>query len=227
MDYAAPALEPGEAVMKGAWGVLERLHRRVRDRPAELALASESHWDRAIPFVDASYSRFFSEAHLPTTAVAFPEFRQTSCIVGHYDRAMVNNCVRYGHVVNLEMRCLHGDASDAPDLAGYVREVLALRRQLSSVLWDSRLAELSEVGLEIEADEGLHWSVHKSLRSSGGALVLNHFKEASLKGHVRLDGVTGDVRLYRPGERPEAISSTTDVEVPHDSLVVLAWEASK
>ena len=103
---------------------------------------------------------------------------------------MVNNCIRYGHVVNLEMRCLHGDASDAPELARYVGTVLSLRRELSSVLWDSRLIEPIEVGLELDTDEGLHCSVHRSLGAAGGAVVMNHFQTAPLKGHLKL-GVTG------------------------------------
>jgi Domain of unknown function (DUF6259) len=223
MDYA-PGLPfgPDEAVMKGSWAVLEGLYGGLS---SGVALASESHWDRAMPFVDASYARFFSEDHLPTTAVTFPEFRQTSCVVGAYDRAMVNNCIRYGHIVNLEMRCLHGDASDAPDLAGYVREVLALRRQLSPVLWDSRLVEAEEAGVEIDADEALHWSVHRSTGSPGGAVVLNHFKGTPLKGRVKLAGAGREVRLFRPGEQPEAVQGAADVEVGPEGLVVLAWGA--
>lgn len=227
VDYAA-GLSAGadEAVMKGSWSVLERLHRRVAARPGELALAGESHWDRALPFIDASYSRFFSETHLPTTAVAFPEFRQTNCVVGKYDVSMVNNCIRYGHVVNLEMRCLHGDASDAPELARYVGTVLSLRRELSSVLWDSRLIEPIEVGLELDTDEGLHCSVHRSLGAAGGAVVMNHFQKAPLKGHLKL-GVTGhEMRLIRPGEPAEIVGADLDVSVAPDELLIITWGAA-
>ena len=228
VDYT-PGLPvaPGEAVMKGCWTVLERLHRQVEVRPGELALAGEAHWDRAMPFIDASYSRFFSETHLPTTAVAFPEFRQTNCIVGKYDRSMVNNCVRYGHIVNLEMGCLHGDASDAPELARYVSTVLSLRRQLSSVVWDSRLAEPIEVGLELEADEHLHSSVHRSLGSRGGAVVLNHFQSVPLKAHLKLGAVDDEVRLFRPGEPPEVVGTEVDLSVAPDELMIIAWGAGQ
>ena len=228
VDYA-PGLPAGadEAVMKGAWTVLERLYRQVVARPGEVALAGESHWDRAMPFIDASYSRFFSETHLPTTAVAFPEFRQTSCIVGKFDRSMVNNCVRYGHVINLEMGCLHGNASDAPELAGYVNTVLSLRRQLSPVLWDSRLAEPAEVGLELETDESLHCSVHRSLGQAGGAVVLNHFQTVPLKGHLKLGSLEGELRLFRPGEPAEVVGTEVDVSVAPDELVVIAWGAAQ
>lgn len=226
VDYASGLpVGPDEGVMKGTWAVLEGLHRQAMGRPEELAFAGESHWDRAMPFIDASYSRFFSESHLPTTAVAFPEFRQTNCVVGAYDRAMVNNCVRYGHIVNLEMRCLHGDASDAPDLARYVKEVLSLRRQLASVLWDSRPAEPHEVGLEMDADEGLHYFVHRSLGSAGGALVLNHFQPRSLGGRMKLN-VDGELRVFRPGQPSEELPSSSDVTVAPDELVVIAWGAA-
>ncbi len=123
------------------------------------------------------------------------------------------------------MRCLHGDASDAPELARYVGTVLSLRRQLRPVLWDSRLAQPVEVGLEWEADEGLHFSVHRSLGAAGGAVVMNHFQRVPLKGHLKLGEKGAEMRLFRPGEPPEAVGPDIDVSVGPDELVIIAWGA--
>ncbi len=129
-------------------------------RSPRFCLASETHWDRAISFVDASYSRFFSREHLPTVGYTFPEFWQSCCITGHYDYAMINNCLRYGHLVTVEARCLHGSAADAPKLAAYVKEALRLRRDLWETLWHSRV--VGPTGVEVTGDGDVLHGLHRS-----------------------------------------------------------------
>ena len=129
IDYE-PLLPPprGQTMTAGALRTLRAFLEEARAENPRFRLAAEYYWDRTVPFVDAFYSRFFSEEHLPTTARAFPEYRQSCCVTGHRDRGLVNNCLRYSHVVNVEARCLHGSADDAPELGAYVGEVLTMRR---------------------------------------------------------------------------------------------------
>jgi hypothetical protein len=102
IDYnPSVPLPRASALMQGTWETLRDFLAQARARNPRFCLASETHWDRAIPFVDACYARFFSREHLPTIGYTFPEFRQTCCITGHYDYGMVNNCLRYGHIVNV------------------------------------------------------------------------------------------------------------------------------
>src|SRR5207237_1006080 len=83
----------------------------------DFAIASETHWDRAFPYVDASYARYFGADHLPTVDYTFPEFRATCCVTGPADFGLVNNCLRYRHIINLEPRCLHGSTVAVPHTA--------------------------------------------------------------------------------------------------------------
>jgi len=226
IDYAAgPGAGRDASVATGVWDVVRALYEANQGRGGGLGLAGETHWDRTMPFIDASYARFFSEEHLPTTAVAFPEFRQTSCIPGRYERAMVNNCLRYGHIVNVEARYLHGSADDIPELAPYVRAVLELRRNLRPVLWDSELVEPGVADVKVDSDDGLLSAVHRSREKPGaGAAVLNHFERDAKSAELRIDGGHRDAVLWRPGEAPTAIQLPAKVDVGPDEVVVATWE---
>lgn len=226
LDYnPALTLPRDRAMMQGVWETLRAFHGAARAANPRFCIASETHWDRAIPFADASYSRFFSREHLPTVGYTFPEFRQSCCITGHYDYGMVNNCLRYGHVVNVEARCLHGSAADAPRLAAYVKEALRLRRSLWEVLWHSRVVE--PLGAEVDGDDGILFALHRSRTTDRAALVLNHFERTARTAQVRLPGDeigTGTVTIHRPFERPVEQRLPAEVRLERDAVAVLAWD---
>ena len=223
IDYSTDLAQPrDEAFVGGVWRSLERFLTRARAENPGFCLAAESHWDRVIPLVDASYSRFFSEEHLPTTGYTFPEYRQTCCIVGHYDLGLVNNCLRYGHVVNVEARCLHGSADDAPLLAAYVAEALALRRSLQDVLWQSRVAE--PVGIEVSGDDDVRFGLHRSRIGPRSALVLNHFARETRTAKIDLPGErTATAAIHRPGRPPQQVSVPFEVSLEQDQVAIAVW----
>lgn len=224
IDYNPDLAQPrDEALVGGVWRSLERFLTQARAGNPDFRLAAESHWDRIIPLVDASYSRFFSEQHLPTTGYTFPEYRQTCCIVGHYDLGLVNNCLRYGHIVNVEARCLHGSADDAPALARYVQEVLALRRSLRDVLWESRVEE--PIGIEVSGDKDVLLGLHRSRLGPRSALVLNHFVREARTARVDLPGErTTTATIHRPGEQPRQVAVPFEVSLEPDQVAVAVWE---
>lgn len=82
-DYAADNPAPRDAALvRGVLETLEAFYHQARADDPAFCIASEVHWDRAVPFVDASYSRFFGKDHLPTFGHTFPEYRQSCCITG-------------------------------------------------------------------------------------------------------------------------------------------------
>jgi hypothetical protein len=222
IDYnPALPLPRDRSLMQGAWETLREFLTEARARNPDFCLASETHWDRAIPFADASYSRFFSAEHLPTIGYTFPEYRQSCCITGHYDYSMVNNCLRYGHIVNVEARCLHGSAADAPKLAAYVREALRLRRSLWEVLWHSRVVEPD--GVEQRGDEVLY-GLHRSRTTGGSALVLNHLARETRTAVISLPGETAEtVTVHRPFTAPSTGRLPLEVRLEPDSVAILTW----
>lgn len=216
VDYAADA--PG-TVPRGALDTLTRLYQESRRDDPEFGIASEMHWDRAVPYVDASYSRFFTTDHLPTFAAAFPEYRQSCCVTGDLDYGLVNNCLRFGHIINVEARCLHGTVADAPHLSRYVAEALRVRRSLRGRIWDSRLVDPRQA--DVQGSPAVKYCLHESMHGGHRSLVLNHF---DTRTHAVTVGPLGDGRaadIHRPFAAPERITLPSEIKVPAQEFVVV------
>lgn len=217
----------GVSHQEGILAVLERFAAEARALVPEFDVASESHWDRMVPHMSATYSRFFGPQHSPDFAHTFPEVRQSCCVTGPCDFNLVNNCLRYGHVINLEGRCLHGTAADMPVTARYAAAVLDVRRSLRAVLWDGRMRLPEAAGTRLDHD-GLLQGHFTSRDGGSAALVLNHWDEAPRGAHIQeLAGRTsGDVVVLTPGAAARRTTLPADVRVePEQVVVVLAGEA--
>jgi len=222
VDFSADnPLPRGDGVPAGTLAALAEFYQQARQELPGFCIASEAHWDRIVPYVDASYSRFFTNDHLPTFGVAFPEYRQSCCITGDYDYGLVNNCLRYGHIINVEAECLHGTAADAPHLSAYVAEALRLRRSLKHRIWHSRLAD---PGREtVRGPEGLRVSRHIG-RGGEETFVLNHFEPQPMTAEVAPFGGSRRATLYQPFEEPAGVALPATVTVPAKRFVIVACE---
>jgi hypothetical protein len=221
LDYAMDNPAPRDAALaKGVLTTLQAFYQRAQQANPAFRIASEVHWDRAVPFVDASYSRFFSRDHIPTFGHTFPEYRQSCCITGNWDYGLVNNCLRFGHIINVETRCLHGTASDAPALSLYVSEALRIRRMLRKRLWQSQIVEARSVG--VNGPSELLYSLHRSQNDDQQTLVLNHFASKGLQAEITGLDTSKHAVLYRPFHEQEHISLPAAITVPPNEFVVVA-----
>jgi hypothetical protein len=225
IDYAPDNPQPRDAAIPA--GVLQTLRRfrdEARQAHQDFCIASEAHWDRAVPFIEASYSRFFTTDHLPTFAAAFPEYRQSCCITGDFDYGLVNNCLRFGHVINVEARCLHGAISDVPHLGRYVAEALRVRGSLRDRIWDSRLIDPAQAC--VHGAPPVLYSMHRGTHSGLYTLVLNHFDLVSLA--VRIDPFENSsaATLFRPFTPPRQVTLPAEIDVPADEFVIVAFQRS-
>ncbi|MFD1675259.1 DUF6259 domain-containing protein [Alicyclobacillus fodiniaquatilis] len=192
----------------------------LKARP-DFAIASESHWDRLTPFVEASYARFFDGDHLPTFRYAFPNFRQTCCITGPTDFELVNLAIQYGYILNIEGRCLHGNIDDMPILLPYVKEVLQLRRRHKDVLWDSQLISLDNAGVQVTGD--VSCCVHQSLANpSDYALVVSNHTENNVEIKLQIEGVS-QVEVEQPYATAVNMSSTDALSIASRRFAVIFW----
>ncbi len=214
----------GVSMQEGMLEVMRRFALEARAMVPDFDIASETHWDRMVPFMSATYSRFFSATHLPTFAHAFPEIRQSCCVTGPSDFNMVNNCLRYGHIVNIEGRCLHGTAADAPVTARYAAAALGLRRSLRHVLWDGRPQLPSAPGVRMEHD-GMLAGRFVSADGATTALVLNHWQDGARRVSLReiAGRDSGEVTVHSVGAEPRRVSLPAELAVePEQVLVVVA-----
>jgi uncharacterized protein DUF6259 len=225
VDYAPDnPLPPADAVPAGALETLARFHRRARREAPEFCLAAEMHWDRAVPYVDASYSRFFTTDHLPTFAAAFPEYRQSCCVTGDFDYGLVNNCLRFGHVVNVEARCLHATVAEAPHLGRYVAEALRVRRALRDRIWDSRLVDPRRAG--VQGPPEVRYCLHRGTGSGRFTVVLNHFD--AVPHTVEIGPLAGNPAavVHRPYTASQQIELPCRVEIPPEEFVIVTEAGS-
>ena len=223
IDYAPDNPAPRDsAIPAGVLETLRRFHERARELDPDFGIASEAHWDRAMPFLEASYSRAFTMDHLPTFAAAFPEYRQSCCITGDFDYGLVNNCLRFGHVINVEARCLHGTAADVPHLARYVAEALRVRRSLRDRIWDSTLTDPRQA--RVNGAAPVLYSLHRGRRSGLHTLVLNHFDSATHPVRIEPMPGTAHATLYRPFTEPQPVILPADIDIPPEEFAIVAFD---
>jgi hypothetical protein len=223
IDYSPDNPAPKDAALvRGTLEVLEAFYHQARATNPNFCIATEAHWDRAMPFVDASYSRFFSNDHLPTYGHTFPEFRQSCCVTGDWDFGLVNNCLRFGHIVNVEARCLHGTASDALPLSRYVAAVLGLRRSLWEALWHSTVVE--PVGVTVDASPQMFFNLQRSWQSQQETLVLNHFERIDQQAKIDYPERYKGAVIHRPGHEPTRVTLPATLTVPKDEVAVVCFE---
>jgi hypothetical protein len=222
LDYGACDGDIDASVPRGCLTAIDELLSAGRERTPGFALASESHWDRMVSRASAAYARFFSGDHLPVLATVFPEYKQTCCVTGPADYFLVNNCLRYGHIISLEPRYMHGDADDVPDLASYVRDVLRLRRQLRHVLWNSRLADPADWTV---SEPDVYLGAHKAINADAAALVLHH--AAQHPRTVTVDRAAGDAAratLHEPGRDPRTVMLPAQITIDAHRAAVLVLD---
>jgi hypothetical protein len=189
----------------------------------DFAVIGECAWDRAMPYCEASFTRYFERTHLPVQELAFPDVRVSTTMVGDVDRQMVNNALRNGHVICLEAHYAHGDAGSLPRLGAYIKDVLALRRRLWSILWHGRPVDPEAADVR---GEGILHSVFRPGRGGAGegpelAVVLNHFEETRRQASVALPGDWTTATVHRPFKQPETVALPATLDVPVGEYVVL------
>lgn len=220
MDYnpSAPGGGPATTLAAGLQTALQELLDLGRSRRDDFCLAAESHWDRAARSTNASYARYFSGRHLPTFAAAFPEQRQTCAVTGPHDFGLVNNAIRYGHVISLEPVWMHGDADDVPILRDHVGRALALRRRLRGEIWDSRLVDPHDWTLD---NETVEHCAHESLTHGRQSLVLTHFATEPQTVTVAQRGNRIGFDVHRLDGTVERVGVDRTIALGVDEVVVL------
>jgi hypothetical protein len=199
-------------------------HHDMQQRDPAPWIALETGWDRLLPYGEVTYCRFFGQDHVPVQEVTFPEVKATCCVCGQFDHGLVNNCLRYGHVLALEGDYLWGTAADVPAIVPYIREVLRLRRGLQQNLWWASIVEPAfatvEADGEIRVGAFEAWD-ERPATGTRHALVLHHFDAASMAVRVGLEAPYGRASIYRPFAEPEVLTAPFEVVVARDQAVVV------
>jgi hypothetical protein len=187
-------------------------------------MALETGWDRLMPYAEVTYCRFFGQDHIPVQEVTFPEVKATCCVCGQFDFGLVNNCVRYGHVLALEGDYLWGTSADVPAIVPYIREILRMRRGLKENLWWASIVEPDFA--DVAADGAIRVGAFRSWdeRPASGtrhALVLHHFEPDPMPVSVAVREPYSRLVVHRPFAAAQAHDGEARLEVARDEVVVV------
>jgi hypothetical protein len=195
---------------------------RARDVAPWIAL--ETAWDRLMPYAEVLYCRFFGTDHVPVQEVTFPEVKATCCVCGQFDFGLVNNCVRYGHVIALEGDYLWGTSADVPAIVPYVREVLRMRRGLMDNLWWAAIVEpdFADIDAPAELRVGAFEAWDEAPETgTRHALVLHHFEAEPLDVRIGFAEPYTRAVVHRPFAPPQTLDAPVDLRVARDEVVVV------
>ena len=217
-------VSPDKSLVGGVLKTFEELLPKARAINPNFALASEIWTDRAFPFVDVSYLRL-EDIDMNSTALlyTFPEWTATIFGESPGDFSPMNNGMRYGLVWDLAPRH-YNDSVDEPHtrpLAGYVAELIRIRKQYADILFNGRFNDT--LGASVRGDADIRYSVFKSSQSSNPsrACVIVNFGDAPESVEVTFDGLDGAVTVATPFNPDRQTDLPVRVSIPPHQLAVI------
>ena len=220
-------VSPDESLPQGILTTYKEYLDRARKINPNAALASETQFDRAFPYVDVSYLRLGTQ-DAPSVALryTFPEW--TSTIFGETpgDFDQMNNGLRYGLVWALAPRH-YNDSLDEPltrPLSRYVRELIRIRKTHADLLFLGRFNDTLGATVTGNANT-IRYSVFtpRDPKSPARACVIVNFGDKDEGVDVRIRGKDGrSAEIYAPFQPDKVATLPARLTVPaHRAMVVV------
>jgi hypothetical protein len=160
-------VSPDESLPQGLLNTFQEFLSKAHEINPQFALASETWFDRALPYVDVSYMRLGDiDMGTPVLRYTFPEWTATIFGESPGDFNPMNNGMRYGLVWDLAPRHYNDSADEiltAP-LARYVSELIRIRKQYEDLLFYGRFSDT--MGATVRGGENIRYSVFTSMHSN-------------------------------------------------------------
>ena len=213
-----------EAMSIGMLELFRRLNTTMKAFDPDFSLSGETAWDAVLQYMDIGYTRTSDWDDKPILKYTFPEYFVTTCI-DEADYNLVNNCLRWGYVINFEIDNLRGTMENASkEMVKYSRWALQLRRDLSDYLLYGRF--MDEQGAQIEAaDDGIKYGVHINRKNDKRALVIMNVAETEKT--VRCDVASEQPKkysLHRPFQEPSQVTLPKKLSIGPERVIVLVEE---
>lgn len=217
-------VSPDKSLVEGIAKTYQELISAARAINPDFSLASENWYDRDLPYIDVSYMRMGGvDMGSPVLRYTFPEWTATIFGESPGDFGPMNNGMRYGLVWDLAPRH-YNDSVDEPltrPLAGYVEELIRIRKEFEDLLFFGRFNDT--VGVKVEGGADVRYSVFEPLDSAGTgrAAVIVNFGEAPENATVHFDGIGGEVTIAAPDQPDRKADLPLDLTIPPHRLVVV------
>jgi len=215
-------VSPDKSLTQGVLDTYKELLPKARAINPDFALASEIAFDRAFPYVDVSYLRMGDIDMDAALRYTFPEW--TSTIFGESpgDFNPMSNGMRYGMVWALAPRHYNDSVDEilTRPLAGYVSELIRIRKQYEDILYYGRFNDT--LGAAVRADADVRYSVFKSTKnSSSQSCVVVNFGDTPEAAEVNFDGVSGSVIIATPFNPDRKAELPVRLSIPPHQLAVV------
>jgi hypothetical protein len=193
-------VSPDKSLPQGVLETFAELLHQARAINPHFALASENTFDRALPYVDVSYTRM-GEIDMDTALrYTFPEWTGTIFGESPGDFNPMNNGMRYGLVWALAPRHYNDSADEilTRPLARYVNELVRIRKQYQDLLFYGRFNDT--LGATVQGDADIRYSVFRSAKTDDPSIacVVVNFGDAPESAEVNFDGVSGGIVIATP-----------------------------
>jgi hypothetical protein len=216
-------ISPDKSLVDGVFGTFDELLKKGREINPDFSLASEIWIDRALPYVDVSYTRMGRiDMTSPAMRFTFPEWKPTVFGESPGDFNPMNNGMRYNMVWALAPRH-YNDSLDDPlqqPLSRYVSELIRIRKQYRDVLFDGRFKDT--IGASVSGGKDLRYSVFENSDATERAVVEVNFGNEPESATVSLAGDDGrEVEVSAPFEADRKGALPLTLSIPPNRCVVV------
>jgi hypothetical protein len=219
------ATSPDKSLCQGLLETYRELLSKGRPINQDLAIASETWFDRALPYIDVSYMRMGNiDMGSPILRCTFPEWTATIFGESPGDFNPMNNGMRYGLVWALAPNH-YNDSVDEPltrPLARYVNELIRIRKKYEDLLFYGRFNDT--VGATVRGSNAVRYSVFNPFQpeGQGRACVVVNFGDTPESVEVNLEGVSGEVIIASPYQPDRTATLPVRLSIdPHQLAVIV------
>ena len=216
-------VSPDKSLPQGVLETFAELLSQARAINPGFALASENSFDRALPYVDISYTRMGDIDMDTALRYTFPEW--TSTIFGESpgDFNPVNNGMRYGMVWALAPRHYNDSVDEilTRPLARYVSELIRIRKQYEDLLFYGRFNDT--LGATVQGDADIRYSVFRSVKANDPSLacVVVNFGDVPESAEVKFQGMSGGIVIATPFYPERSARLPVRLSIPPRQLAVI------
>jgi len=216
-------VSPDKSLPQGVLETFAELLPKARAINPGFALASEITFDRALPYVDVSYTRMGDIDMDTALRYTFPEWTGTIFGESPGDFNPMNNGMRYGMVWALAPRHYNDSVDEilTRPLARYVSELIRIRKKYEDVLFYGRFNDT--MGATVRGDADIRYSVFKSAESSSPstACVVINFGDAAESAEVNIEGTAGSIVVSTPFNPDREAHLPVRLSIPPHQLAVV------
>lgn len=215
-------VSPDKSLPQGVLDTYAELLPKARAIDRNFGLASEITFDRALPYVDVSYTRMGDIDMDASLRYTFPEW--TSTIFGESpgDFNPMSNGMRYGMVWALAPRHYNDSVDETltRPLARYVSELIRIRKKYEDLLFYGRFND--SLGASVHGDEDIRYSVFLSSQAgdSSRACVVVNFGDAPESVELNFESASRVV-IARPFETDVEARLPLRLSIPPHQLAVV------